>query len=71
MPFDRIFADQTELDNAQGGNEFVIGEIYLIADTMRVVFAIGSSETKSIYVEYQPVAYFGEVSAELFVDRQP
>lgn len=64
MAFDRIFVDQTELDNAQGNNEFAIGEIYLVSDTMTVIFAIGSSETKPLYVEDQNVGRFGEMLVE-------
>lgn len=57
MAFDRIFADGSEFDIAQGNNEFTIGELYLISDSMTVRFAIGSSESKPIFAEEQDVLY--------------
>lgn len=49
MPFDRVFADQDELDTAQGNNELVENEIYRIMEGDKVVFAIGPSEYERLF----------------------
>lgn len=64
MAVDRIFADGTELDEAQGLNELAEGDLYMVSGENRLLLGLSSSEYKPFYGSGDNAA-FADLTANL------